>query len=317
MACNYAREPPYEFCDYTLRSLACSAQGFGRGAIGGRDGEVFHVTTLAADGPGSLAEACNKTCPLWIVFEVSGTIELSKYIRVRSFKTIDGRGQRIKIHGHGLQLKECEHVIICNIELERGPDDGIQLKPNTRNIWIDRCTLSDYDDGLIDVTRASTDVTISRCRFANHNKTMLLSADPTHTFDRVMRVTIHHCFFDNTRQRHPRVRFGKAHLYNNYTRGWGVYAVCSAVEAEIMSIAGRQNITLPPDCQAGAAAAGVASWGPPPQILSPAMPPAYAHGPQHHYPPDNEQGEGDHKKRTHLGQLWSYVTATSKKYFDK
>lgn len=56
-------------------------------------------------------------------------------------------------------------MIICNLEFEggRGPDvDGIQIKPNSKHIWIDRCSLKDYDDGLIDITRQSTNITISR-----------------------------------------------------------------------------------------------------------------------------------------------------------
>ncbi|KAJ6750051.1 hypothetical protein OIU85_000659, partial [Salix viminalis] len=53
--------------------------------------------------------------------------------------------------------------------------------------------------------------------------------------DRCIRVTIHHCFFDGTRQRHPRVRFGKVHLYNNYIRNWGIYAVCASVESQVYS----------------------------------------------------------------------------------
>jgi pectate lyase len=117
------------------------------------------------DGPGSLRDACRKKEPLWIVFEVSGTIQLSSYLSVSSYKTIDGRGQRIKLTGKGFRLKECEHVIICNLEIEggRGPDvDAIQIKPNSKHIWIDRCTLSDFEDGLIDITRGSTDITISR-----------------------------------------------------------------------------------------------------------------------------------------------------------
>lgn len=64
---------------------------------------------------------------------------------------------------------------------------------------------------------------------------MLIGADPTHVEDRCIRVTIHHCFFDGTRQRHPRVRFGKVHLYNNYTRNWGIYAVCASVESQVLS----------------------------------------------------------------------------------
>lgn len=121
--------------------------------------------SVTDDGPGSLREGCRKKEPLWIVFEVSGTIHLSSYLNVSSYKTIDGRGQRIKFTGKGLRLKECEHIIICNLEFEggRGHDvDGIQIKPNSRHIWIDRCSLRDYDDGLIDITRQSTDITVSR-----------------------------------------------------------------------------------------------------------------------------------------------------------
>ncbi|CAL9194101.1 probable pectate lyase 4 [Musa acuminata AAA Group] len=229
---------PYAHVDARLRALAGQAEGFGRHAIGGLHGPVYHVTSLADDGPGSLREACRIREPLWIIFEISGTIHLSSYLRVSSYKTIDGRGQRIKLTGKGLQLKECEHIIICNLEFEggRGHDvDGIQIKPKSRHIWIDRCSLRDYDDGLIDITRESTDVTVSRCHFAMHDKTMLIGADSSHITDRCIRVTIHHCFFDGTRQRHPRLRFGRVHLYNNYTRNWGIYAVCASVEAQILS----------------------------------------------------------------------------------
>ncbi|KAL9239104.1 hypothetical protein vseg_013455 [Gypsophila vaccaria] len=229
---------PYPNVDDSLRALSGQAEGFGRFAIGGVNGPLYHVTTLSDDGPGSLRDACRKKEPLWIVFELSGTIKLNSYLSVSSYKTIDGRGEKIKFTDKGLRLKECEHVIICNLEFDggRGHDvDGIQIKPNSKHIWIDRCTLSDYDDGLIDITRASTDITISRCRFSQHDKTMLIGADPSHVGDRCIRVTIHHCFFDGTRQRHPRVRFGKVHLYNNFTRDWGIYAVCASVESQIYS----------------------------------------------------------------------------------
>ncbi|KAK6234113.1 hypothetical protein QUC31_006519 [Theobroma cacao] len=229
---------PYADADSTLRAIAGQAEGFGRFAIGGLHGPLFCVTSLSDDGPGSLREACRRPGPGWIVFEVSGVIQLSSYLSVGSYKTIDGRGERVKLTGKGLRLKECENVIICNMEFEggRGHDvDGIQIKPNSKHIWIDRCSFKDYDDGLIDITRGSTDITVSRCYFAQHDKTMLIGADPSHVWDRCIRVTIHHCFFDRTRQRHPRVRFGKVHLYNNYTRNWDIYAVCASVEAQIYS----------------------------------------------------------------------------------
>ncbi|GFP94027.1 probable pectate lyase 4, partial [Phtheirospermum japonicum] len=190
------------------------------------------------DGPGSLRDGCSIKEPLWIIFEVLGTIELSSYLSVSSFKAVDGLGQRIKLTGKGFQLKEYEHVIICNLMFEggRGHDvDGIQIKLNSSHIWTDRCSLSDYDNRLIGITRGSTDITNFRCHFANHDKTMLIGADPSHAGDRCIRITIHHCFFDGTRQRHPHVKSGKVRLYNNYTQHWGIYAICASVESQIYS----------------------------------------------------------------------------------
>jgi hypothetical protein len=92
----------------------------------------------ADDGPGTLREACRAAEPLWIVFEVFGTIHLQSYLRVSSHKTVDGRGQRVVLTGKGLQLKSCHHVIVCNLMFEggRGHDvDGIQIKPGSTNIW--------------------------------------------------------------------------------------------------------------------------------------------------------------------------------------
>lgn len=192
---------------------------------------------MADDGPGSLREGCRRREPLWIVFDVSGTIQLSSGVRVSSYKTIDGRGQRVRVSGWGLQLSEVEHVIVCALEVVggRGHDaDAVQIKPRSRHVWVDRCTLRDFQDGLVDVTGGSTDVTISRCHLASHDKAVLIGASSAHVEDRCIRVTIHHCFFDSTRQRHPRVRFGRVHLYNNYTRDWGIYAVCASVEAQVI-----------------------------------------------------------------------------------
>ena len=85
---------PYAHVHSNLRALAGQVEGFGCLTIGGLHGPLYHVTTLADDGPGSL----------WIVFEVSGIIHLSSYLKVSSYKTIDGRSQRIKLTGKGLRL---------------------------------------------------------------------------------------------------------------------------------------------------------------------------------------------------------------------
>lgn len=53
------------------------AEGFGAFTPGGRGGAVIRVTTLAADGAGSLAAALRTKGPRLVVFEVGGVIDLA------------------------------------------------------------------------------------------------------------------------------------------------------------------------------------------------------------------------------------------------
>ena len=54
------------------------AQGWAARTPGGRGGKLLRVTTLAADGPGSLLEALATPGPRTIVFEVGGVIDLGR-----------------------------------------------------------------------------------------------------------------------------------------------------------------------------------------------------------------------------------------------
>lgn len=69
------------------------AQGWAAHTPGGRGGSILRVTSLAADGPGSLAAALRADGPRIVVFEVAGVIDLGlRELRIESpFLTIAGQ----------------------------------------------------------------------------------------------------------------------------------------------------------------------------------------------------------------------------------
>jgi pectate lyase len=99
-----------------------------------------------------------------------------------------------------------------------------------RRVWIDHCDfesahpprerifgrLFETNDGLLDITRASDLVTVSWCRFARHDKTMLVGGHDRHEEDaEFLRVTLHHNLWEECGERMPRVRYGRVHVVNN------------------------------------------------------------------------------------------------------
>ncbi|MCS7119760.1 MAG: PKD domain-containing protein [Nitrososphaerota archaeon] len=228
----------WSYRGFSVAELLEEREGFGRNATGGLNGRVYRVTTLADSGPGSLREAASTSEPLWIVFDVSGTIELKSTINVRSNKTIDGRGAEITITGYGLKISKASNIIIVNIRFDTAANvdiDALSIDSNSRDIWVHHCDFTNYSDGALDITNQSTDITISWCRFWNHDKVMLIGNDPGKTGDAIIRVTLHHNFFFRTVQRTPRLRFGKVDAYNNYYFGWQSYAIGVAMGGQVLA----------------------------------------------------------------------------------
>ncbi|KAG0577661.1 hypothetical protein KC19_5G170800 [Ceratodon purpureus] len=242
--------------------LATCAIGFGSNAMGGKNGELYVVTTDQDNkkfpAPGTLRYGVTRTEPLWIIFAYSMTIQLKGELLVSSYKTIDGRGANVHLIGSSqISIENVSNVIIHGIHIHdivksgphhilsgpsrytlrsKAPGDAIHIE-GSRDVWIDHCFLAKATDGLIDATMNSTSITVSNCYFENHDKVMLFGADADHEFDRDMQITVaFNRFGPGLTQRMPRCRYGNCHVANNYyTDGWGKYAIGGSCDPTILS----------------------------------------------------------------------------------
>ncbi|CAL9500844.1 hypothetical protein SUDANB176_03439 [Streptomyces sp. enrichment culture] len=189
------------------------------GTYGGRDGETVTVRTQA-----ELEKYATAADPYVIV--VAGTITVDpvgKEIKVASDKTIVGAGTAGHIVGGGFFLGRGVHnVIIRNLTIrdsyqgvrnDKDHDfDAIQMD-GAHHVWIDHNDLRHTADGLIDVRKDSTYVTVSWNRLGDNNKTFGIGWTENVTTD----ITIHHNWFRDTEQRNPSTdNAAHAHLYNNF-----------------------------------------------------------------------------------------------------
>ncbi|MDE5621464.1 MAG: polysaccharide lyase family 1 protein, partial [Alistipes sp.] len=143
----------------------------------------------------------------------------------------------------GFFLNEAKNIIIRNIHIKMpkadNGADGISMQ-ESENVWVDHCTFEsmnqthDYEDGSCDVTHATRAVTVSWSRFIKTQKTCLVGHSNSATADKDITVTFHHNYFDNSSSRHPRVRFGRAHVYNNFYDGCTTYGAGSAYGAMVL-----------------------------------------------------------------------------------
>ncbi|MFC9889057.1 pectinesterase family protein [Streptomyces pilosus] len=189
------------------------------GTYGGRDGRTVTVRTQA-----DLERYATAAEPYVIV--VAGTITMSpvgKEIKVASDKTIVGSGTSGHIVGGGFFLGPGVHnVIIRNLTIrdayqgiwnDKEHDfDAIQMD-GAHHVWIDHNDLRNMADGLIDVRKDSTYVTVSWNRLSQNNKTFGIGWTENVTTD----ITIHHNWIRETEQRNPSTdNAAHAHLYNNF-----------------------------------------------------------------------------------------------------
>lgn len=145
--------------------------------------------------------------------------------------TIEGVGEDATAYGWGMLIRNATNVEIRNLGIMFFPDDGISLDTGNKNIWVHNNDIfygkagSDADqakgDGSCDVKGLSTYVTISYNHFWDSGKSSLCGMSDTTEFF----VTYHHNWYDHSDSRHPRIRVGTIHIYNNYFDGIAKYGV--------------------------------------------------------------------------------------------
>lgn len=124
------------------------AEGYGRFAIGGRDGKVVAVTNLNDDGPGSFRDAVNQDIgPKTIVFNVSGNIQLkSRLVVNQPYVTIAGQtapGDGITISRAPVGITGDDNIVqFLRVRIGSGTTyDGMGLTGANYSI-IDHCSIS-------------------------------------------------------------------------------------------------------------------------------------------------------------------------------
>src|SRR5258706_4033280 len=229
----------------------------GATTIGGLDGTVLRVTTLAADGPGSLRRALEDPRPRLVVFEVAGVIDLQgRSLDVRHpWLTVAGQtapDPGITLIRGSLSI-ETHDVMIQHIAVR--PGDGGPGSPYkdwspdalgahrggsgaVHHVVFDHCSATwAIDENLsasgpadVDPTKdpeiTSHDITLRHCLIAEglshatHPKGEHSKGTLIH--DGVRNVVIVGCLYAHNRERNPRLKGGTtAIVAANVMYNWG------------------------------------------------------------------------------------------------
>ncbi|MEZ4685044.1 MAG: hypothetical protein R3B47_02980 [Bacteroidia bacterium] len=146
-------------------------------------------------------------------------------INVASYKTIRGISDSAHLYGIELAISSGAHnIIIKDLRMSHSvAADVVGISGKAHHVWIHNCELFsdrdhdiDYYDGLLDIKNEASFITVSWSVFRDHKKTMLLASNDESFADSVARLTLHHNLFMRNGSRLPLIRFGKAHVFNNY-----------------------------------------------------------------------------------------------------
>jgi pectate lyase len=111
--------------------------------------------------------------------------------------------------------------------------DYIHLEQSSHHVWVDHCDFERVYDGMLDLSHGCDFVTASWNVFRSQKKCSLVGHSDSNQLEDTnhLNVTYHHNWFADVDERMPRMRFGNAHVFNNYCEnlgGKGVQSTCGA-----------------------------------------------------------------------------------------
>ena len=227
--------------DALLKQIVGFAEGT-LGAAGATDrsgkiretkGEICVVTTTddfievkdsIKIAPGSLRECAEKDGSVWILFKNDGAYNLQSPLRIKSNKTIDGRGRDVRITGMGILTNESSNLIFENLTFtapaitaqDTSSRRALSIHNMSHHVWIDHCLFEEYPLIELDIKRSSYAVTVAWSRFENAQSGILFGLEPDIYVDTLQTLTLHHNYFANLELRGVLSRHGRLHAFNNF-----------------------------------------------------------------------------------------------------
>ncbi|MBO4664756.1 MAG: autotransporter-associated beta strand repeat-containing protein [Bacteroidaceae bacterium] len=214
------------------------AEGWGRYAVGGRYGSVYHVTNLNDSGTGSLRDAVSQPNRI-VVFDVAGVIKLNSRMTFAKNLYVAGQtapGEGITVYGNGVSFSNANNTICryMRFRMGAGGDNGkdcAALAGGT-NMIFDHCSFAWGRDETFSINpdgkSALHSITIQNCivgqGLMSHSAGGLMQADS---------ITLYRNFYCDNSTRNNKVK-GRNQYVNNVVYNWkdGAYIMGGDSEGE-------------------------------------------------------------------------------------
>ncbi|WP_186755980.1 LamG-like jellyroll fold domain-containing protein [Echinicola salinicaeni] len=199
------------------------AEGSGRFAEGGRNGEVYIVTNLNDFGPGSFRDAVSEPNRI-IVFEVGGIIQTNSRIVVAHNVTIAGQtapGDGVVIYGDGITFTQASNSIVRYLRVRMGRygtsgADAMTMTDDAKHLIFDHVSASWGRDETFSITGHADSITIQN--------SIISQGLETHSCGGLLEpsgvISLFRNLYIDNNTRNPKVK-NRNQFVNNVVYNWG------------------------------------------------------------------------------------------------